>query len=1112
MSKQLSALIPKIHEFSRRYYANRLVKGLLLGLLMLLVLVMALSGLEYLLWLPESGRLVLFIIYLSGLAWIIGYLIIWPLYQLLFFRKQMSQTQAARLIGQHFTEIDDKLLNTLQLENMALSDKQSDLLAATISHRSNELGRYRFAEAIDFKSSLKFLPYFLLAVIVFFTVFILKPDFYVESGNRIARYNQAFIKPLPYQVILPEDSLTAMQNDDFSFSIKVEGDEIPAAFYVATNGGKLLMERESVNQFNYTFKKVGRNIPFHIEGGAYQSKPLTLHIFPKPVILAYEAHIVPPAYTRLDPNTEKSKSSFYVAEGSQVSIDVYVRDTDDMKIYRSDSTSETLVKEDNRWNYDFQLLTNEKLVIHSSNKWSPADEVFELNLKMIADAFPEIVAEMVTEDLGRNFYFSGGVTDDYGFSKLHFFYTIIDPETNEASREFQQDIYLEKDRIRQTFFHAFFADSANLAPGDRVEAYFRIWDNDAVNGPKSAKSKPFTLAIPGIRELDSLAQDREKGLNEKLEETKNATDQIKKDLEKLMKELALKQEADWQDKKRLEDLLERQEKLKNDWMEMREEQKKLNEFQKENSLMDEDLLRKQEQINELFDEVVSDEMKKIMEEIQKMMEELSKDDMQQMLQEMKKENFKMEDLLDRNLNLLKQLKVEKDMRDLIEELNKLGDELQKEEPDAEQSDSTDNSLQEEQEAFGDMQKKLDSIRQKNEELSKPLQLEETDSIEEEIKEELDSAEEQMQQNKPQEGSQKKSSAGEKMKKMANMLQMSMQMSMQQQQMEDARTMRLLLENVLRSSLSQEELLISLSEIHRDDPGFNELVRRQNELTDNFTIVRDSLRALANRQPMIENFIFDELKSIDFRIEEALEQMNEFRVSQALASQQYAFMAMNNLALMIAESLENMENSMGMPSPMNAQGQPKPGESMGQKQMQEMRQMQEELGKMLEEMRKQSGKEQGQGKPGMSEQMARMAAQQEAIRERMQQFLNGLQAEGRLEETELKEIISEMEKLEEDLVNKRLNQRLIERQNEIVSRMLESEKSEQKREQEEKRESKEFKDDNFGNFTDEIEYKRILKEQTDMIRLNPLELRPYYRSKNNEYFFRRNARSNSKTGY
>ncbi len=52
-------------------------------------------------------------------------------------------------------------------------------------------------------------------------------------------------------------------------------------------------------------------------------------------------------------------------------------------------------------------------------------------------------------------------------------------------------------------------------------------------------------------------------------------------------------------------------------------------------------------------------------------------------------------------------------------------------------------------------------------------------------------------------SKSKKSAGEKMKKMANMLQMSMEMSMKQQQMEDAHTMRILLENVLRSSVSRK---------------------------------------------------------------------------------------------------------------------------------------------------------------------------------------------------------------------------------------------------------------------------------------------------------------------
>lgn len=1106
MSNQLSVLIPKIHAFIRRYYTNRLLKGLFLGLFMLLLLIITLSSIEYLLWLPKNGRLALLILYLLGFIWILASYIIWPLYQLIFFRKQMSEDRAARLIGLHFSEIDDKLLNTLQLENLAIHQNQSDLLLATIESRNRELEHFRFADAIDFKSSLRFAPYLVLAALLFGILWFINPKIFKDSGNRIVRYNEAFVKPLPFEVFFAGDSLSSIQNEDYSFEITVKGDEIPSAFYIATNGGRQLMARQNVNKYNFTFKKPGRNIQFRVEGGDYQSQPVTLHVFPRPVILSYEAQIKPPNYTGLESVTERSKSSFYVAEGSEVKLDVFSRDTDNLTILSGDSLNFSPVRNENVWTHNFVLSKDTKLEIRSSNRWSEKLESFELNLKMIPDAFPEIIAEMVTEDLGRKFYFSGGITDDYGFTRLRFYYTIIDPETNEASREFQQEIGLENNRIRQSFFHAFFADSVNLAPGDRVEAYFKVWDNDRVNGAKSARSKPFTLEVPSYEKLDSLAQERESSLSEKMDQTKASAEQVKKDLEKLMKDLALKQEADWQDQKKLEDLLERQKQLQEDWQEMQEEQKKLNEFQKENELVDEDLLKKQEEINELFEEVASDEMKKLMEEIQKMMDELNKDQMQQMLQNMKMDNMKMEDMLDRNLNLLKQLKVEKDMRDLIKELEELGDEMLNEKEDGKGEEQE--NLEENKSAFDDMQKKLDSIRERNEELSKPMELENTDSIEEEIEQDMENAQSEQQQGEPQKSAKSKKSAGEKMKKMANMLQMSMEMSMKQQQMEDAHTMRILLENVLRSSLSQEDILMKLSEINRDDPSFLDLVKSQNELTDNFKVVEDSLRALAKRQPAIENFIFDELQSINYRIEDALNQLKESRLNQALSAQQFALMSMNNLALMLAESLENMENSMGMPSPMNAQGQPKPGQKPGQEQLKQMRQMQEQLGKMLQEMRDKAGKEQGKGKPGMSEQLARMAAQQEAIREKMQQYLNSLQAEGKLGESELKKIIEEMEQLEEDLVNKRVNQRLFERQKEIVSRMLESEKSEQKREQEEKRESNEFKGDNFGNFIDEIEYKRILREQQELLKLNPLELRPYYRSKNNEYFFRRNAKNTS----
>ena len=81
--------------------------------------------------------------------------------------------------------------------------------------------------------------------------------------------------------------------------------------------------------------------------------------------------------------------------------------------------------------------------------------------------------------------------------------------------------------------------------------------------------------------------------------------------------------------------------------------------------------------------------------------------------------------------------------------------------------------------------------------------------------------------------------------------------------------------------------------------------------------------------------------------------------------------------------------------------------------------------------------------------------------------------------------------------------MIERQQDILSRLLESEKAEKERDQEERRESNEFKGLNKGNLGDKNTYKRIDKEQSDLLLKVPVELRPYYKSKANTYFMRIN---------
>ena len=141
---------------------------------------------------------------------------------------------------------------------------------------------------------------------------------------------------------------------------------------------------------------------------------------------------------------------------------------------------------------------------------------------------------------------------------------------------------------------------------------------------------------------------------------------------------------------------------------------------------------------------------------------------------------------------------------------------------------------------------------------------------------------------------------------------------------------------------------------------------------------------------------------------------------------------------------------------------------------------------------------------MSEEFARMAAEQEMLRQGMQQMLNEMKQNGQIGDDGLNEIIKDMEKLEEELVNKKINRQMIEMSRKIESRMLESQKAQEKREQEEKRKSNEFKGTHFDRNIDEILYKESLKKNQEFLRTNPIEFAPYYRDKINEYYLKKNT--------
>ena len=434
------------------------------------------------------------------------------------------------------------------------------------------------------------------------------------------------------------------------------------------------------------------------------------------------------------------------------------------------------------------------------------------------------------------------------------------------------------------------------------------------------------------------------------------------------------------------------------------------------------------------------------------------------------------------------------------------DELSKKLQNANENNNDSLSAKDAEDQFNKLSQELDSIMEKNKGLQEPFNISKDEEMEDEIRQDLEEAIEMENDGDDTGSSQKKNDAGRKMKQMADQLSMDMMMGGMEQMGEDAHLVRILLENVVRSSHEEEKLMNEIGKMKKDDPLLSEKISRQKEIVDNFAMVEDSLRKMAMRQPKIKNFVFTELQVINQQLVQAMKEMNEILLTSAASRQQRAMMSMNNLALMLSESLNDMNESMMEASGSCSKPKDSKRPSKGKQSMKNMRDLQEQLGRQLEQLRKEMQQQQKDGKPqqSMSEEFARMAAEQEMLREGMQKMLEEMKSQGLMADDGINEIIRDMEKLEEDLVNKRITSQTVKRNRDILSRMLKAQNAQEEREKEEKRKSEEFKGSFEKRDIDELEYQENIKRQQEFLRMNSIEYQSFYRFKINDYFFKINV--------
>jgi hypothetical protein len=1064
--------------------------------------------LEYFSWFNTGMRSILFYTFLISALYITGRYIVIPILHVSRLGKIINHVQAANIIGIHFKEVKDVLLNTLQLHQIEQNaDESWDLIQAGIDQKIKQLQPVHFADAIDLKKNRKYLPYALPPVIFLLAALLISPSMIIAPSKRIFNHNEVFEKPAPFTIKILNNALQAVQQEDFTVRIKIEGDEIPAQLFLQSDKINYRMEKESNVLYSYTFRNLQQNTSFIITADQYNSKEYLIKILPKPIILSFDVLAEYPSYLDRKNETLANTGDLAVPAGTRLTWKFYTRDTRKLLFRIGGKLNEVNAGKSNTFMYSSRMLAGSAYSVLLGNDYFSNRDSLNYLVNVIPDLFPTIAVEEFKDSIYDNrLYYQGTVNDDYGLSKLKFAWTVKKAGDEISTLEEKtRDLPLDKMLLKQQFFYSMDMSTLFVQPGDEVQYYFEIWDNDGVTGNKFTRSGTRIFKIPTLEEIEKITDKKNDNIKEKMESVVKQSRSLQKQVDDMQKKMVDKNEVGWQEKQTVKQLIDKQKSLQEQVQEIQKENKEKSIQENQYKEQSPELLEKQKQLEDLFNKVMTEDMKKMYEELQKMLENVDKDKVAEMLEKMKDDSKSLEKELDRNLELFKQLEVEQKLQQTIDKLDKLAEDQKK------LSDEASNAKKEDSEELKKKQDDLNNqfeqvkddikeLQKKNSELEEPNKLDDTDADQKDIEKDMDNSSEDMKSGKPQKASQSQKSASDKMKKLsAKMAKMQQEMDAESEG-EDEEALRQILDNLVKISFGQEDIMKELNVVSTINPKYLKIIQQQKNLKDDLKLVADSLYALSKRQVSIEPFILREMSAVEKNMDNAVNQLNSRSVATAKTKQQYAMTSVNNLALMLSETLKKMQQSMqssGSGKSSKKCNKPKSGEGK----MKSMRQMQEEMNKQLQQMKEgmpSPGKQGTQGQKQMSEKFARMAAQQEALRQQMQEYGQEIQKDGTGMDKSIKEMMQQMDQTETDLVNKKISIETLRRQQEIVTRMLESEKAEQQREQDQKRESEEAKDIFYNNTFEFLEYNKMKNRETELFRTVPPNLKPFYKIKVNTY--------------
>lgn len=936
-------ILDKLNEFIRKHYTQKLIKGSLLFLAFGLLFFLAVMGVEYIMWLSSTGRLILFLLFIGTELFLLFRYILTPLFYLFKVKKGISPKDAALLIGKHFPNVGDKLYNLLDLAD---SPEKSELLLASIEQRSEQLQPIPFSNAITYKDAMRYGKYTVIPLVLVALLWISGNwNSFFGSYERVVNYDLAYEPPAPFLFELLSTDLRIMENEPYTFQVTTKGAIKPENVYLLL-GDKQILLQENDGIYQYTLSPPVPTSTFSFNANDVRSKAYELIALKAPAIVDFKINLNYPSYLNKPSKTLKSTGNALMPEGTKVTWEITGQDTEQIKLITKD-TSLNFRREKSVFELTKRVYSTMQYQLTTSNNNVEDYEKLDYNFKIIKDGYPSIKVAQVLDSLNPNVsYYSGEASDDYGVSSVALVYYEI------GSNDPASSISITEGKGNFNQFYYSFPSGLALNASKDYEFYFLVTDNDAIHEGKTTKSQVFRQLLLDDNQLKNKELESQQSLIKNLDKTLEKARKQEDALKELNINQKEKNSLNFNDKNQVKDFLKKQE----------QQEQLMQKFSKE---LKENLnkTKKDDTLNELLQErlerqeIEARKNEKLLEELNKIADKINKEELTKKLEEVAKKQKNSQRSLEQLVELTKRYYVTEKAAQLAKALEQLA-EKQELLSDIQLTERSSKQEQEKlNEQFKEIGKELEELQKDNAVLKKPVNLNISEEKKQGVQENQEKAlenilnhqgneqasdTEKMEKNASS-AKQNQKSAAQKMKEMSEALSESSSSGGGGSSVaEDADMLRQILDNLIIFSFKQEELFDRLQAQDPDDVSqYGATVRDQQRLRGLFEHVDDSLFSLSLRQAELSEFVNEQITEVYYNIDKSLESMADGQMYQGVSYQKYALTASNSLAALLAKALENMNESMkpgkgegqgkeGFQLPDIIKGQQSLGEKMGEK--------------------------------------------------------------------------------------------------------------------------------------------------------------------------------------